>query len=348
MKNNRFKIAAVANNYGKAYDGVGAYAGVQGKELEKYADVVVYTSMCNSEESKIKKFFCMGMTKQLCTLNKDISRFDVVIIDYLFVEWNPAILLPIFLLNHRRKKYGCRLVISLHEYNRVNKLRKLMIKSICSMADLLFVADENLKKSVKTFGKKTVIRPIPSNLYNQEILDHNVPKDRNNYVYFGLINKAKAFNEMLEAWDRFNTDCKKTLTIISSSKVTGLEKHRNVIYRYNLQENEILQLMMKSAVSIVPVIPEVDMKNATFKTGCMTGCLCIGKFCDQFKKLPFTVNMDNYSIKEFMKALNISKKFDNHQFNELSYKARQYGKRYIPSEAVKIIVSELGILEREK
>ena len=66
----KIRIASVANNYGKSHDGVGAYAGVQGKYLSEFADVKVYTAECNYEESFLRKFSCLGMTKQLLRMGR--------------------------------------------------------------------------------------------------------------------------------------------------------------------------------------------------------------------------------------------------------------------------------------
>ena len=348
MSARRLKIASVANNYGKSHDGVGAYAGVQGEELSKYADVSVYTSECRYEESKLRKFFCMGMTKQLFKVTRDCKNYDVVLIDYLFVEWNPLILLPIIILNRSRKKNGCKLVISLHEYNRVNSLRKKMIKTICKKADMVFVADDTLKKSIQGFCKKIVIRPIPSNVFNESIIESNVPKDKNVFVYFGLINKAKAFDEMIDAWDLFNEDGNKQLIVISGSSIQGLEKHKNVAYRYNLTDNEILKIMMKCAASIVPVIPEVDMKNTTFKTSCITGCVSIGKFCEDYRKLKFVIPMEEYNVQDFVDAFSKVDQFSDKRINILSDEARAYGKIYTPPNVAKKLLNAIEALGNDK
>lgn len=344
MSARRLKIASVANNYGKSHDGVGAYAGAQGEELSKYADVSVYTSECRYEESKLRKFICMGMTKQLFKVARECKNYDVIIIDYLFVEWNPLILLPISILNRRRKKNGCKLVISLHEYNRVKSLRKKMIKSICSKADLVFVADETLKKSIQAFSRRVAIRPIPSNIYNKAIIESHVHKDRNSFIYFGLINKAKAFAEMLEAWDLFNAEEKYKLYVASGSNVQGLEKHKNVVYKYNLSENEILELMMRCTVSIVPVIPEVDMKNTTFKTSCITGCLSVGKFCAEFSNLSFTIPMQDYNVQEFINVFNSVNSLNDNEIDRLSKEACAYGETYTPSNIAGRIIDEIKTL----
>lgn len=346
--NNRLRIATVANNYGKSHDGIGAYARVQGEELSKYADVTVFTAECKYEDSKIHKIICMGMTKQLFMVAKKIDCFDVIIIDYLFVEWNPAILIPLIKINHIRHKRGCKLVISLHEYGRVRNLRKRMIRKMCSMADLVFVADENLKCAVLPFSRRVSIRPIPSNLYCKEIVERVKYKDRANYIYFGLINKAKAFDEMLEAWDRFNYDGRNILYVVSSSRIDSLDNHKNVVFKYNLRDEQILEIMASCSVSIVPVIPEVDMKNATFKTSSMMGCISVGRFCEEFTRLPFTITMQDYSVESFFQEFIKVENLSDLQMDDYHCSAREFGKMYTPPEVIRNVYYEVSTLVSNK
>ena len=262
------------------------------------------------------------------------GKIDVVLVDYLFVEWNPLILIPVAIIKKMRKRTGCKFVISLHEYDRVRPIRKKVITKLCKNADLILVADEHMKKSVRRINDNVKIRPIPSNVYDKSILSQQIVKEKSEYVYFGLVNKAKAFNEMLEAWDIFNENGNNRLTIISSSTVNGLEKHKCVEYKHNMSDSDILRVMMKCAVCVVPVIPVVDMKNTTFKTGCMTGCICLGKFCREFSEKPFTVDMNEYTVNEFVKSFEQIDSISDDTMARLNQEAREFGKQFTPPDVV--------------
>lgn len=96
------KLAVICNNYGQNYDGIGAYTAAICEKMEQSANIKIYTNKCKASDSKLKKFTTMGMIHAIHNLKKCIRKikYDAVIIEYPFVEWNPFI---IFLFVHYQK-----------------------------------------------------------------------------------------------------------------------------------------------------------------------------------------------------------------------------------------------------
>lgn len=346
----KMRIAAISNNYGKTYDGVGNYAQIQNTNYPEWIKYKVYTADCTYDVSSFIRIFGMGMFKAICrAVNEfDAKKFDVVVLEYPFVEWNPLILIPLICLQKKCRRRKKKFVLSLHEYSRVNLLRKKIIEKLCRLSDLVLVANEDMAKSVSGFAKKTAIRPIPTNLYNESIMKSIITKSKNNFVYFGLVNRAKAFDAMLSAWDNYNWNGKKTLFIITSTFLENIENnHKGIKYLYNQDDETILSIMRSCVACFLPIIPEVDMKNTTFKTGSITGCICIGKFCPKYQTLPFVINMKSYKVSEFMNALDQIDSYSDDTLESLENEASRFGEKYSPKVTATIVANKLRTLMEE-
>ncbi len=345
------KIASLSNNYGKSYDGVGDFARAQNESFPDWIECDIYTADCTYETSKIGRFLGLGMFKEILRLSKVFGAkgYDIVMMDYPFVEWNPFILLPLLGLKRKITKYNKRFVLSLHEYNRVNPLRKMIIRYICRMADMVLVGDEEIKKSISAFSREIAIRPIPTNLYNKAVMEEDIAKRSECFVYFGLVNHAKAFYELLDAWSLYNEKNAKTLYILTASPLEGLEeKYPGVRYLYNKNADEILRIMKCCAFCMIPVIPEVDMKNATFKTGSLAGCVCVGRFGEEYMQLPFVVQMENYTVEEFQKTFESLDNISDSQIEDMYRAAVEFGEQYTPQATAGIVADILkSMIERE-
>ena len=345
------KLASISNNYGESYDGVGDFARAQNVNFPDDIKVINYTAKCTYEVPKIKRLFSLGMIKATCKLIRDLknNKIDAVIIEYPFVEWNPLILLPVLKLSYMLKKQGI-LILSLHEYDRVNILRKKIIQIFCMISDLVFVSNDKIKEAVRPFCKKICIRPIPTNLYNEDAINcNNISKNNNRYVYFGLVNKAKAFNEMLCAWDKFNENCEYELYILSGTPLYNLEnKHKGVKYIYNGTDYEIISLMRSAKACFLPVKPFVDNKNTTFKTACLAGCICIGLFSDEYKNFDFVLNMRDYSCSSFVNAMNKVSTLENDKTRLMQHKAIEFGLMFSPKVTSSIVAQEIKKMIGEK
>lgn len=175
--------------------------------MEQSANIKIYTNKCKASDSKLKKFTTMGMIHAIHNLKKCIRKikYDAVIIEYPFVEWNPFI---IFLFVHYQKlKNKIKFIVSIHEYERVNVLRKFIIKCIACKADAIFITNKNMAVELKKCCSISYIRKIPSNIErfeNGEIIE----KDKT-HMFFWINQSNKGFDEMLKAWDDFNRDKEK-------------------------------------------------------------------------------------------------------------------------------------------
>ena len=234
------------------------------------------------------------------------------------------------------------MVISLHEYKRVNCLRKIAIRGLSKTTDLICVSNAEMRQSIMSFCSHSVIRPIPTNIYDSEALDEPIQRDKSTYVYFGLINKAKAFDEMLEGWDDFNADMTKKLYVITGSEIpSDYTQHRNVEFIHNARDAEIIRTMRRCVYCIVPVKPNVDMKNTTFKTGCVAGCICVACFSKEYEALPFVIPMQGYGVRDFIEVFEHCAENNAESETKMGKEAAEFGKQYLPKRAAAIVADEL-------
>lgn len=343
------RLAIVCNNYGQKYDGIGSFAKILNENYPDDIKSSVFSADCLSETSALKKVFNFGMIRALRAVRRAVKnrQVDAVLIEYPFVEWNPFIVTEIKKLRRKAKKNDVKIFASIHEYERVNFLRKLVITRIVKYSDVIFVSDESTKNLLSKFNRKIYTRSIPSNIQSKKDIDAEL-KCRNDYAYFGLVNSAKAFDEMIKAWDEFNINNRNTLYVLTASKLEGLEdNHKNVKYCYCYSDEQIAEIMLKCTFCILPIKPEIDNKNGTFKTSCIFGCLAIGHFCSGYSDLPFIIDLENYSVADFVDALNNSQMFNDLQIKGLSVEAVNFSKRFMPEQIAKdvaeIMLEELNI-----
>ena len=209
----------------------------------------------------------------------------------------------------------------------------------------MFVSDENIEEAVKQYCKRTKIRQIPTNLYNDRAIHENIEKKENIYVYFGLVNSSKAFDEMLEAWDIFNREGDKKLYILSGTPLGDIErKHKGIEYIYNGSDYEIITKMREAQVCFLPVKPYVDSKNTTFKTASISGCICVGAFCDEYKKLDYVVNIENYNPKSIISALEKISNLSECEILKRIESAIEFGKKYTPQNTSEVVANEIRMM----
>lgn len=316
------RMLILCNNYGKKYDGIGAYAS---KVYCNLTNIVI--SAETNPKDKISRVFGLGMSIAVfkaayVLLKQDIKK---VVIEYPFIEWNPLICFAFVFLKIVSILTRVELISTIHEYDRVNRLRKLVVIYLTLISSKIIVTEGNNFKKLKRYNNNIYKIEIPSNI---EFKKSGVNKLRNSFVFFGMVNRAKAFNEMLDAWDEFNNEGLYSLVIVSASYLNDIQRHKNVTYAYNVEEEEVETIMLQSAFSILPIKPYIDEKNATFKTSCLAGCISIGVFCDEYKNLDFTVNMLNYDKLSFIKAFNKCTEFNSDALLDMQSKALHYGEDF--------------------
>lgn len=283
----------ICNNYGQKYDGIGDYS----KKI--YGDIVEKVFTSNTKVGcKFSRVFDCGMTKAIIKATYYAYRNNSknIIIEYPFVEWNPLICIPMIILKFICLAKDKKLIIGIHEYNRVNFFRKIVIIFIALIANKILVTEKANYNSLKILNKKILKIEIPSNI---DFYNKISSKKTNQFIFFGMVNKAKAFQEMLEGWDLFNQLNSYKLVIVTASKLERIAIHKNVEYLYNAEDNVVAEKLLESTYAILPIRPNIDEKNATYKAACLAGCIPIGIFCEEYRKLDFIVNMEKYTKEEF-------------------------------------------------
>ncbi len=336
------RVVSVANNYGKSFDGIGAYAEAVYSCFPKGIELEVFTGTCEPNHSPVSRVLSMGMHQAFrqAIAYCEGNRVDFVIVDYPFVEWNPIVIGDYVRLARTLHAQGGKLVLSAHEYARLNPLRKRVIERMAACSDKMVVSSDDMGSGLGRFCSDWKVRCIPSNI--------DVPNgvqartDRKDFVYFGLVNKAKAFKEMLKAWDSLE-DPKGVLHIITASTLGNIEsEHKRVKYWQDLDDSEIVRIMSSCKGCVLPIRPMVDGKNTTFATAAMCGCLCIGRFSEEYKALPFTIDVKSYSPDDIADAINRVENITGSTLVTAQRAALDYSRQFKASEVASDIARFLG------
>lgn len=327
------KIINICANYGGSKDGIGDYSKkIINKMLEQNKDVKIKNFSSNIEDfSKLKRVFSLKMSSNIKKVYKLLAKekYDLVNIEYPFTEWNPLILYFYNKLVKTCKKNDVKLCISLHEYDRVNFLRKLVIRTLIKKADFVLVTSEETKKNIEKYNINSYIRDIPSNIYRTR----NVELDKKVstiYVFFGLINSSKAFDQMINGWKNNHHEMLNSKLIIITSSNIELEESFGIEIKRNLSDMQIEDIMQKATYTILPIKPMINMNNATLKTATLFGTIPIGIFSNSIKEnnKKFYIEMSNYEDAEFNKVFKYIKEMEKEELNELQSNSICFGNKY--------------------
>lgn len=345
------EITLISNNYGKKYDGIGKFAKAIFSKFPNYGcNVVVNTAELN-HPNFFQKLLDFKMINVIITLISNIKKNQVrtqaIIIEYPFIDCNIFLIFVIKKLSNLCKKKKIPIVLSLHEYDRVNFIRKYIIRYLIKKSDILFVTNDEILRSLSHKPSLVYLRQIPSNVPCNISCNQNIKKNLDEFVFFGLINKTKAFDEMISGWKKFflsekNANLK--LHIISASimneKVINSFEKYNIIFHYNLPDDETNKLLNNCAFGILPIKPYIDEKNSTFKTMLFNFIFCIGKFENDFicKNHLYVENLDELSSDLFFKSFTKCYKYNfielepflknNHQIALKKYSVEGASKDY--------------------
>ena len=291
-------IHIICNNINSKHDGIGDYAyGLYMAFRTKSDEEVHFHSACSGLGGIFDKLLSMKMSCVFDEACREIRPKDIVIVEYPFKECNIAIISHLKRLRDTVTQRQGLLLLSLHEYERVSSLRKYIIRQFIAAADAVLVTDNQTKGIVSKLSDKPVyLRSIPSNIHESPV---EVEKDRRVYIYFGLITKAKAIDNMLQAWTRFNVDNKYTLYFLTSSPFTNRYERYGVRYLANLSKPEVAYYFSKAAFCILPIIPCVSAINATYKTALFYDCVPIGHFDEEISERQFFIDIDGNSVDQF-------------------------------------------------
>lgn len=333
------RVAVISNNYGETYDGIGAFSKVIYSLFSEKTAVEVFSAKCRESEPKLKRITTFGMSRSMLNCVKRINEFDAIVLEYPFVEWNPLVVTIYKMMAHKARISNIKLYLSVHEYSRVNKLRRLVIRTMVKHSDFVFVSNEEIKKELLPYNSEIGIRGIPTNIYGEAT--RKSIDSLNKYVFFGLINGTKAFEEMLNGWDKFNKNKKNTLYVLSSSDMADVDKHYGITYIKNADNETAFEYMDNSMFAVLPIKPMIDEKNATFKTGAIAGCICIGKYCNAYSEEEFIIKMNDYTVDDFYEAFMFSKKIGYEDACKMSEKSLAFGEKYNPHHIAGLIENTL-------
>lgn len=272
-------------------------------ELQKYNDLEIDLINRNTFHLKgLKKITSLEMTGEILNYiknnkNQKDEKVDFIV-EYPFMDWNPITLLALIYLKKSFK--NSKIILSIHEYYRVNILRRKAVDLLISIAHGYIVTDSNLYEKIN--GEK-ILRSIPSNILKEKSVEE-IKRDSKSYCYFGLINKSKAFNEMIEAWKIFNKDKSYNLNIYTASEIDieNLEKY-NIKVIKGLNNRELSIELQKNSFMILPIIPNIDSNNGTLKAAVEHGCIPIGIFSNNMEPLGVNISSQSYSIENIKEAL---------------------------------------------
>lgn len=321
-------ILMIANNVNGNTDGVGIHARLVSEEFERKGHDVTLLS-AYSGHHHIASFFTLKMTVVFikAIVKTLFNNYHYITIEYPFKEHNPIILIvyiALYYIGHIRKT---NIALSLHEYDRVNSLRKKVIDVFLKYCDIVFVSENKYFERFSYMRDKVFLRIIPSQIISKhEIKEFN----KKEYAYFGLVNHSKAFQEMLDAWRIFNSKGDKTLHIMTSTSLENfnLQEYPGIKYHQNLDGEKISEILFNCSFSIIPVKPHIGMLNTSFTSSIQCGCIPIGIFNDELSEKEFIINMTGYDLQEFVTTLKRSQEINTESFFLLSRKAMEMGKDF--------------------
>lgn len=337
----------ICTNYSSNRDGIGHYTSKIVNELKKNDLYKISTySRVTHNLSKRELVLSFRMTLELIKLSKILKKSnnnDYVILEYPFVEYNPLFLVILFKIRLFKTK-STKIVVSLHEYKRTKLLRKLFIKLLIPMADIVFYTkDEDIMSFLKK-KKEFVKRAIPANIQPLQISNQEPSKELN-LCFFGIINfETKNIENMIKAWDLYcdnNDNNNLSFHFITSSYNTNIKEKKNIKYHYNLNDRDVSNLISKMHFMMLPLKPKISINNGSLSVSCIHKCIPVGDFDENYFNQDFGISMNDYSLEEFVKVYKLISQINYLERKEKAEIAFNYGKTKSILNTVKVY-SNLG------
>lgn len=335
------KIITIASNINGNIDGIGKHARILTEEYKKRGHEASIIDGTTHNKSGLQKALSFQMSKcifKACWVALK-SKPDVIIYEYPFAEFNPLIIIPVFLLWLITRFSKTKVAISMHEFDRVNILRKSIICVFLVFTDIVYVSEKKYIDRFTLISKKMYVRTIPNHIEKpagEKIID------KTRYTYFGLINRAKAFQEMIDAWNDFNKDNKYQLDVMTCSDVSQWkDNNHNVIFHHDLPGEEVAKILYDSAFTIIPVLPNIGLNNSSFMSGIQCGCVPLGIFNELLQKEDYVVNMQNYNHDHFVKTLNDTQSIAEKDIQIMSASGLAFGSKFSVKHTVDQMLAPL-------
>ena len=203
---------------------------------------------------------------------------------------------------------------------------------------MVYVSETKYIERFKLFANKMYHRTIPNHIVRPS-LEKNI--DKTKYTYFGLINRAKAFQEMIDAWNEFNKEGKYQLDVITCSDYSQWdnEQNKNISFHFDLPGDEVASILYKSAFTLIPVIPNIGLNNSSFMSGIQCGCVPIGIFNETVLHNNFIINQIDYSLDNYLSVLESTQELDDMTLKTMSDDAMKFGSPYTVENTVSMMLS---------
>ncbi|WP_299393639.1 hypothetical protein [uncultured Gelidibacter sp.] len=322
----------VCTNYGSSKDGIGHFTSKIVKALRKTSALKITRYSAETHHlSKLQLFFSMRMTSELLRLKRALqnnSDENYIILEYPFVEYNPLFLVVLYSIKSKKKRKPI-IVISLHEYSRTKLFRKLFIKLLIPISDIvLYTKEEDVKPFLnsKTIFKKRI---IPANIepsHRKTI----TPSTSVHICFFGIINfQTKEITPMIQAWEQYlekNGDNRIVFHFITSSLHPDIKENKSLKYHFDLDDDEVSTLLHDMHCMILPLKPNISTNNGSLAVCCRHECLPVSVFDTRYFKDDFGLRMKNYSVAEFVTVYETINSLDFETLTSMSELAYQYGK----------------------
>jgi|26BtaG_2_1085354.scaffolds.fasta_scaffold01071_4 hypothetical protein len=346
---NKTHFFFVCTNYGSTKDGIGHYTSKIVDELRKNSSLKITTySVTTHHLSKLKLLFSMKMSLELLRLKRELQKKSdnsYIILEYPFVEYNPSFLLMLLSIK-AKKNIKSKIVVSLHEYSRTKLFRKLFIRLLIPMSDVvLYTKDEDIKPFINdiiVFKR----RLIPANIEpsNRKILKQTREL---NICFFGIVNfETKEIRNMIEAWEMYLDmvlENKLTFHFISSSFHSDIQANNHLIYHFDLDDNEVSELLHKMQFMILPLKPKISTNNGSLSVCCLHECVPVGVFDDYYNKKELGLSMKNYSMQEFIRIYESINNTAFSRITEMAEVAYRHGKKMSIKNSAKSYLELLAL-----
>ena len=270
-------IVWVAANFDETGDGVGKYAarlvGAVRPALPEWR-IEVATAR-TTDLGRGRRFVSGRMAGCLLAVARRVvsGGIGAVVVEYPFLEQSPAIIPAMRALRRACSMAGTELVLSLHEYSRVGRLRQWSIRYLVGMADKILVTDEVTASALRHWTRSRVwIREIPSNI--PRVTATAVPRDPCGFCYFGVVNRSKAVSEMLEGW-RAVWRPGMLLHFLTASVVDV--RAPGIVLHQGLSDSAVAQVLVGNSFQVLPILPVVETNSGSLKAGLLNGLIPIGR-----------------------------------------------------------------------
>ena len=299
-------ILWVAANFDDPGDGVGKYAArmVEAVRCGLPRCRIEVATARTTDLGRYRRMASGRMAGCLLAVARRTTKggLRAVVVEYPFLEQSPAILAAMKALRWACSKTGTELVLSLHEYRRVSRLRQWSIRYLAGMADKILATDETTASLLTQWAQARVwIREIPSNL---PMAMERSRRDPKGFCYFGVVNRSKAVPEMLRGWCA-SWKQGMSLHILTTSR---FDAHGpSVILHQGLSDADAAQVLAKNSFQVLPIIPSVETNSGSLKAGVLNGLIPIGLPGVTVDKLaPAFISINGYTPECFARAFQMA------------------------------------------